>query len=167
MSSAQGDVVGGLLSKQPDWLHGSNADPSTGKLPTLAPAQGGAAAAGKAASSLPPLVGRGMGAAAGGGSSLPPLAAGGAKALVPAGSQHKPQEAEADAEGSDMHGAGGPAHAEGGHAGKQVSTRTVSRTIMLAHRAGWRDRLSVTSTADSCQADCCQQAVTAKTGTMR
>lgn len=123
MISAQGSVVGGLLSKQPDWLRGSNTDSSTGKLPALAPAQAGAAPAGKAASFLPPVVGRGMGAAAGGGgSSLPPLAAGGARALVPADSQHKPTEAEADAAGLDVHGAGG---AEGGHAGKQVRHRTV------------------------------------------
>lgn len=81
--------MGGLLSKQPDWLRGSSSDPSTGagKLPGLTPAQG--PPAGKAVSSLPPLVGRGMGAPAAGGSSLPPLFAGGARALAPMDSQHK------------------------------------------------------------------------------
>jgi hypothetical protein len=89
VSSAQGPVVGGLLSQKPDWLRGSSSDPITGagKLPGLTPAQG--PPAGKTVSSLPPLVGRGTGAPAAGSSSLPPLFAGGSRSFVPVGFEPK------------------------------------------------------------------------------
>lgn len=106
--------MAGLLSKQPDWLRGSSTDASTGagKLPALTPAQGGLAA-GKTVSSLPPLVGRGMGAAASGGSSLPPLVAGGSRVLTPVGSQNSTQGAKADAEGASAHVSGSGSDAAG------------------------------------------------------
>jgi len=103
---AQGAVVGGLLSKQPDWLRGSSTETNpaaagagpapdgtltsssanTGPQVLPVAAQSGAAAAAGKASSLPPLMGRG--AAQG---PLPPLFPGGARSLAPLEPQPKQQ----------------------------------------------------------------------------
>jgi hypothetical protein len=130
VSSAQGAVVGGLLSKQPDWLRDSNSDPMAGpgKLPGITPAQG--PPAGKAVSSLPPLVGRGMGAPAAGGGSLPPLVAGGARSLAPVDSQHEDHgAASGDADGSNARVSG--SDSETAKEAQQVCMASAERTVCV------------------------------------
>jgi hypothetical protein len=148
--SSSAHVVGGLLSKQPDWLQGSSSTAAAGPagpaaagaLPPLHASTALGPPAGKA-SSLPPLLGRGMPAAAaaaatnpasgssGGGatttsssssSSLPALfPGGGARAAAPL---NEPQQPEEPKHKQDAPHAGAPASREAGHAEGAVPHKT-------------------------------------------
>jgi hypothetical protein len=133
-STAQG-VAGGLLSKQPDWLRGINTDAPAGpaKLPALTPAQPLTPVAKPGAlSSLPPLVGRGLGAPGPGSSSLPALAPAGGRVLTPLGSQNK---AGAGGDGAAREEAQVPDSNHGTEKDKQVRHQAGCRASTSLKRA--------------------------------